>query len=186
MAEHDSLVSGVAQRYATALFELARDEGAIEATEADLGRFEALMAESKDLRRFVASPVFSAEEQLAGISAIVEKAGIGGLAGNFVKLAARNRRLFAVPGMIQAFHAFAAAARGETVAEVTSAEPLNTTHIEALKSALSEATGRKITLKTSVDPALIGGLVVKLGSRMIDTSLRTRLNSLKLAMKEVG
>ncbi|SHO59772.1 ATP synthase F1 subcomplex delta subunit [Pseudoxanthobacter soli DSM 19599] len=186
MTDKDSLVSGVARRYATALFELASEAGAIEATEAGLNQFMALVDESADLRRLIESPVFSSDEQVAGVTAVLGAAGIGGIAANFIKLVARNRRLFLAPSMVRAYRALTAAARGETVAEVTSAEPLSSSHVEALKAALGEATGRKIILETSVDPALIGGLVVKLGSRMIDTSLRTKLNSLKLAMKEVG
>lgn len=186
MTDKESLVSGVAQRYANALFELASESGAIEATEAGLNQFLTLVAESADLRHLVESPVFSADDQIAGLAAVLDRAGIGGLAAQFLKLVASNRRLFLAPSMVRAYRALTAAARGETTAEVTSAEPLSPSHVEALKAALGEATGRVITLETKVDPALIGGLIVKLGSRMIDTSLRTKLNTLKLAMKEVG
>lgn len=186
MTDQDQPVSGAAQRYASALFELAREAGSIDAVERDLDSFAALVAESPDLARLVASPVFGAEEQTAGLTAVLDKAGIAGVAGNFLKLVAHNRRLFAVGGMIRAYRALAARERGETVAEVTSAEPLSEAHATALTAALGEATGRKVLLQREVDPSLIGGLVVKLGSRMIDTSLKTKLNSLRIAMKEVG
>jgi F-type H+-transporting ATPase subunit delta len=186
VTDQDSLVSGVARRYASALFELAREAGEIDATERGLDRFAALVDESRDLGRLVASPVFGADEQLAGVSAVLDKAGIGGVAGNFIKLVAKNRRLFAVGEMIRAYRALAAEHRGETVAEVTSAEPLSDTHAAALTAALGEATGRTVLLKRRIDASLIGGLIVKIGSRMIDTSLKTKLNSLRIAMKEVG
>lgn len=180
-------VSGFAQRYAAAAFELASEAGAVEAVEADLARFAALVEESGDLKRLVESPVFRADQQLAGLSAVLERAGITGIAGNVLKLVAQNRRLFAVADIIRGFRALAAEARGETVAEVTTAEPLSEPHAAALSEALHAATGgRTVKLVRHVDPALLGGLVVKLGSRMIDTSLRTKLHSLRVAMKEVG
>lgn len=186
MTDQDSPVSGVARRYASALFDLAKEENAVDAVERDLDAFQALVDESTDLRRLVASPVFSAEDQVAGITAVLSRAGIGGLAFNFLRLVAKNHRLFAAPGMVRSFRVLASEHRGETLAEVTSAEPLSDTHSTALSAALGEATGLTVRLKKSVDPSLIGGLVVKLGSRMIDTSLKTKLNSLRIAMKEVG
>jgi F-type H+-transporting ATPase subunit delta len=130
--------------------------------------------------------VFSSEEQGRAVTAVLDKAGIGGLVANLVKVTAANRRLFAVPDMITAFKRIAAKNRGEVAAEVTSAEPLNAGHVAALKDALKASLGKDVTLDARVDPSLIGGLIVKVGSRMIDGSLRTKLNSLKLAMKEVG
>lgn len=186
MAEETHRVSGVAERYATALFELADEAGAFEAVEGDLSRFTALTAESPDLVRLVRSPVFSAEDQTRAVGAVLDAAGIGGLVGNFVRLAAANRRLFAVPDMITGFRAMLAKRRGETTAHVTSAEPLSDAHVAALKEALRAQLGKDVALSTEVDQSLIGGLIVKVGSRMIDTSLRTKLNSLKIAMKEVG
>jgi len=186
VAEEKSIVSGVSGRYATALFELALDSGAIDAVEADLSRFTALLAESEDLTRLVRSPVFAAEDQLRAVTAVLAKAGIGGLVANFIKVAAGNRRLFVLPGMITDFRRLAAAHRGEVTAEVTSAEPLSDAATAALKEALKAKIGKDVTLVAHVDPALIGGLVVKVGSRMVDTSLRSKLNSLKIAMKEVG
>jgi F-type H+-transporting ATPase subunit delta len=186
VADTTSLVSGVSERYANALFELAEETGGLEAAEADLKRFGGLIEESADLKRLVRSPVFSAEEQYRAVAVVVDKAEIGGLVGNLIKVAARNRRLFAVPDMITAFGRLLARHRGEVSAEVTSAEPLSDKHLADLKSALKASLGKDVALETSVDPSLIGGLIVKVGSRMIDGSLRTKLNSLKLVMKEVG
>ena len=186
MTDNVSLVSGVANRYASALLDLAEEEGVIADVERDLAAFDAMLGESGDLDRLVKSPAFSAEEQLSALTALLEKAGIGGLAANFVKLAARNRRLFVLPGMIKTFKLLLAQKRGEETAEVVSASALSDNHVAALKEALSASTGKSVNVAVKVDPALIGGLTVKVGSRMIDTSLRTKLNSLKFAMKEVG
>jgi F-type H+-transporting ATPase subunit delta len=179
-------VSGVAGRYATALFELAREEGAIDAVASDLDSFNQALDASADLVRLVKSPVFSAEEQTRALTAVLEPIGIGGLARNFLLLAAKNRRLFAVPDMIRAFRAMLARHRGKTSATVTAAAKLTEAQVTALTQALKAALGQNVMLEERVDPALLGGLVVKVGSRMIDSSLRTRLNSLRVAMKEVG
>ncbi len=181
-----TIVSGVAERYATALFELADETGSLDPVAADLSRFSALLAESADLARLVKSPVFSAEDQTRAVGAVLAGAGISGLVGNFIRLAAQNRRLFAVPDMIVAYGKLLARRRGEVSAEVTSAEPLSAAHVATLKETLRAQLGKDVALSTKVDPALIGGLIVKVGSRMIDTSLKTKLNSLKIAMKEVG
>lgn len=151
-----------------------------------LEAFDKLLQDSADLRRLVESPVFSADEQLKALTAVLDKAGVTGLAANFLKLAAKNRRLFAVPGMIAAFRAGLARRRGEVPADVVSAAPLSEAQLSALAEALNASTGKKVVISPKVDPSLIGGLVVKVGSRMIDTSLKTKLNSLKFAMKEVG
>jgi len=174
----------MAGRYATALFDLARETNAIEAVKADLDRFDALVADSPDLTRLVRSPVFSTKEQLQALSAVLDRAGIRGLAANFLKLAASNRRLFAVRDMIKAFRALVAQHKGEATAEVTVAEPLKDQHVDALRAALKAVTGKDVDLDVKVDPAILGGLVVKLGSRMVDNSLRTKLNGIKHAMKE--
>ena len=181
-----SRVSTVAERYALALFELALEQEQLAAVETDLGNFAGLLAESADLRRLVASPVFSAEEQTRAITKVLDSAGLGGLVGNLIKVAASNRRLFVVPDVTTAFRRLAAKHRGEVSAEVTSAEPLSEKHVAALKDALKASLGKDVALETKVDPALIGGLIVRVGSRMLDSSLRTKLSSLKLAMKEVG
>ena len=173
-------------RYATALFELARDEKSVDAVLADLATFDAMLAESDDLRRLVRSPVFSAEAQSRAIVAVLGKAGIAGTAANFLKVLTANRRLFAVTDVIRAFRALVAKFKGEASADVTVAEPLSDTNLDALKAALKAVTGKDVALNVKVDPSIIGGLVVKLGSRMVDSSLRTKLNSIKHAMKEAG
>ena len=174
----------MAGRYATALFDLALEANAIEPVKADLDRFDVLVAQSADLRRLVRSPVFSAEAQLQALSAVLDRGAIGGLAANFLKLAASNRRLFAVREMIEAFRELVARHKGEATAEVTVAETLKDQHVEALRAALKAVTGKDVDLDVKVDPAILGGLVVKLGSRMVDSSLRTKLNAIRHAMKE--
>jgi len=130
--------------------------------------------------------VFSADDQEKAIGAVADKAAITGLTGNFLRLVARNRRLFAIPGIIRAFRDMAAKHRGEATAEVTSAHPLSDSQVASLKAALKAKLGKDVTLQARVNPALLGGLVVKVGSRMIDTSLRTRLMNVKTQLKEVG
>lgn len=186
MAQSTSPISDVAGRYAGSLFELAREQDAIAQVESDLVAFQAMIDESGDLKRLIESPVFSADDQFKAMSAIVEKAGLSGLVGNFLKVVARNRRLFAVPGMIKAFRAISAEHRGEVVADVEAAHALSAEQEAELKAALAEVAGKSVTVNVSVDPSLLGGLIVKMGSRQIDTSLKTKLNSLKLALKEVG
>ena len=184
MAGENTIVSGVAGRYATALFDLAREANAIDAVKADLDRFDALVADSPDLLRLVRSPVFSTDEQLQALSAVLRRAGIGGLAEKFLMLITSNRRLFAVGGMAKAFRALVAEHKGEATAEVTVAEQLKDEHVAALRAALKAVSGKDVDLAVKVDPAILGGLVVKIGSRMVDTSLRTKLNAIRHAMKE--
>jgi F-type H+-transporting ATPase subunit delta len=186
VAAEDPSVSGVSGRYATALFELARDEKSIDAVRADLDKFEAMLSDSADLKRLVRSPVFGASDQSKALSAVLDKAGISGISANFLKVLTANRRLFAVADVIRAFRALVAKFRGEATADVTVAEPLSDKNLDALKSALKTISGKDVTLNVKVDPSIIGGLVVKLGSRMVDSSLRTKLNSIKHAMKEAG
>jgi F-type H+-transporting ATPase subunit delta len=186
VAGDEPIVSGMAGRYATALFELALDEHAIDAVKADLDRFDALVAESPDLQRVVRSPVFSAEEQTKALSAVLEKVGIGGLAARFLQVVSANRRLFAARDMISGFRALVAEHKGETQATVTVAEQPSEAHLAAIKDALKAVTRKDVQIEVKVDPSIIGGLIVKLGSRMVDTSLRTKLNAIKHAMKEVS
>jgi F-type H+-transporting ATPase subunit delta len=186
VADNSTTGSTVAERYAGALFDLALEGTSLPAVETDFARFTALLDESADLKRLVRSPVFSAEEQTRAVAAVLDRSGIAGLVANLIKVAASNRRLFVVPDIIAAFRRLAARHRGEIAAEVTSAEPLSDGRVADLKAALKASLGKDVDLETKVDPHLIGGLIVKVGSRMIDGSLRTKLNSLKLAMKEVG
>jgi F-type H+-transporting ATPase subunit delta len=186
VATNDTIVEGVAGRYASALFDLANESGKAADVERDLAAFRGLMNESPDLVRLVRSPVISAEDQSRALAAILEKAGIGGLASNFLKLVAKNRRLFAVEDIIKAFQALAAKARGEVTAEVTSAVPLNDAQTAALKETLKASVGKDVTLQARVDPAILGGLIVKVGSRMIDSSLKTKLQNLKVVLTGAG
>jgi F-type H+-transporting ATPase subunit delta len=186
MADQDPITSGMAGRYATALFELALEQRAVDAVRADLDRFDVLVSESDDLNRLVRSPVFGADEQARALSGVLDKAGIGGVAANFLKLVTRNRRLFAVRQIIKAYRALVARHKGEVTAQVTVAEKLSDAHLAALKDALKQVTKQDVQLDVQIEPAIIGGLVVKLGSRMVDTSLRTKLNAIKHAMKEAG
>jgi F-type H+-transporting ATPase subunit delta len=175
----------MASRYAGAFFELARDEKAIDAVRRDLDRFDALLTDNPDLLRLVRSPVFGAEERKKALASVLEQNGITGLARNFILLAASNRRSFALREMIKAFRALVARDRGEITAEVTVAEQPSDAHLGAIKDALKSVTGgQNIDLQVKVDPAIIGGLVVTLGSRRVDSSLRTKLNAIKFAMKE--
>ncbi|RWD55923.1 MAG: F0F1 ATP synthase subunit delta [Mesorhizobium sp.] len=186
MAQSSSPISAVAERYAGSLFELALQANSVAKVEADLTSFEALLEGSADLSRLINSPVFSSEDQAKAIAAIVDKAKLGGLAGNFLRVVAKNRRLFAVPGMIRAFRRIAADHRGEASAEVTSAHALTDAQQAELKATLKSIAGKDVAIAMTVDPSLLGGMIVKMGSRQIDTSLKTKLNSLKLALKEVG
>ncbi len=186
MAGQKPIVSGVAGRYATALFELALEQKSVDAVKSDLDRFATLIAENPELARLVRSPVFSADEQTRALTAVLAGANIGGLAANFLRLVAANRRLFSIGAIIKAFRLLVARHKGEVTAEVTVAEALGDKHLGALKSALKNVTGKDVALDVKVDPSIIGGLIVKLGSRMVDTSLKTKLNAIKQAMKETG
>lgn len=175
----------MAGRYASALFELALEEKALDSVKADLEKFDALLAESPELERLVRSPVFSADDKLKALSAVLDKAGIKGLAANFLRVLTTNRRLFAASEVIRGYRALVAKHRGEVTAQVTVAEKLSDKNLAALKDALkSKTAGKDIDLDVKIDPAIIGGLIVKVGSQMVDSSLRTKLNSIKLAMKE--
>jgi F-type H+-transporting ATPase subunit delta len=185
VAGEDSIISGMAGRYAGALFELAREDKAIDTVKADLERFDVLVAGSPDLKRLVRSPVFGVDDQLKAISAILDKANIKDLAANFLRVITTNRRLFAVRDIIRGYRTLVAKHKGEVSAQITVAEKLSDKNLDALKSALKSVTGGKeLDLDVKIDPAIIGGLVVKVGSRMVDSSLRTKLNAIKFAMKE--
>ncbi len=182
----DQTVTGMAGRYAVALFELAREAGELEAVEADLSGFATLMDESEDLKRLVRSPVFAREDQMKAIAAVLKEAEANDIVYKFMRLVTQNRRLFAIGDMIKGYRALLARHRGEISAEVVSAEVLSDAQTEALAAALKERLGQDARIEARVDARLLGGLVVRVGSRMIDTSLRTKLNNLRIAMKEVG
>lgn len=186
MAVEAPIVTGVAGRYAVALFELAQEAGQLDQVAADLARLRALIEESADLRRLVRSPIYSREEQGRGMDAVMDRAGTGALVRRFVGLVASKRRLFVLPEMIQAYMALLAHHRGEVTAEAISAFPLDDAQMAALRDSLRAAVGREVKVNVKVDNALLGGMIVRVGSRMVDTSLRTKLASLRLALKEVG
>ena len=175
-------VSGVSGRYAIALFELAKDDGKLDEVSGALERFEALLAESPDLARLVKSPVYSADEQLAAIGAVMDRAEIGGLAANLIRFVAQQRRLFTLPGMIADFRKLVARSKGIVSAEVRLAEEPSPKVMDDIRGALREMTASDVDLAVKIDPSLIGGMIVKIGSRMVDASLKTKLNSIRLAM----
>jgi F-type H+-transporting ATPase subunit delta len=182
----EPLTASMAGRYAAALFELAKEEKQLAQIEGDVKNFQGMLDASEDLRRLVRSPVISAENQEKALAAVLDKAGIRGLTANFLKLITRNRRLFAIGDMLKNFRALLARERGEVTADVASAHPLTPEQMNALKDMLRMQAGKDVQINTRVDPNLLGGLIVKVGSRMIDSSLRTKLNNLKVAMKGIG
>ena len=185
MASEGTGVSGLADRYAAALFDLADERKALDQVADNLRQLRVMLTDSADLRRLVRSPILSRVEQGQAIGALGERAGFDVLTRNFLGLVAQNRRLFAVPGMIDAFLARLASRRGEVTAEVTAAQELTPAQLAAVNEQLRKAMGSKIAVEVRVDPSLLGGLVVKVGSRMGDASLRSKLHRLQLAMKGV-
>jgi F-type H+-transporting ATPase subunit delta len=183
VATEEPQISGIAGRYATAIFELAVEEKAVEALERDFASLKAMIGESPELARLVKAPVFSREEQAQGMNAILHRMEAAPLTRRFVLLLASKRRLFALADAIRGFEALVAKMRGEVTAQVTSARALNDAEVTELKSLLKSKLGRDARLDAKVDPTLLGGLVVKVGSRMIDSSLRTKLNGLRAAMR---
>ena len=182
----NQIISGVAGRYANALFDLATEEKAIPATAKALGALQSMIGESSDLKRLIESPVFKAHDQMGALTALATQAGVTGLALNFVKLMAAKRRLPALNDAISGFQALVAEAKGEMLAEVTSAEKLTAVQLKDLQAALKARFGRDVTLSTTIDPSTLGGLIVKAGTTMIDDSLKTKLQNLKVAMKGTG
>jgi F-type H+-transporting ATPase subunit delta len=180
-------LSGVAGRYAFALYELASERSATEEVSHALAAFQQMLGESADLRRLVESPVFSAAQQVKALDAVLSSAQIGGITANFVRLVATKRRLFALPGIIAAFQRLEERTKGVVRAEATVAAPLSPDQEDALRQALAATTGGKtVNLDVRTDASIIGGIIVKLGSRMVDSSLKTKLNSIRTRMKEVG
>ena len=186
MAVEDTSLSGLAGRYALALLDLADDKKELDSVAQDLRGLRDIIAESEDLRRLIRSPLFTRQQQGQAMAAVLDKAGIGELTRRFVLLVAQNRRLFALTRMIDAYLAELARRRGEVTARVTSARALTDGQHRALTAALRKEVGAKVKIDVEVDPGLIGGLVVRVGSRMIDNSLRNKLQRLQLAMKGAG
>ena len=183
MASQAGSRSGIAERYASALYELADERKALDQVADDLKGFRAAMAESADLRRLVESPAFAREDQVRALQAVAKAAGMSELTANFLGLIARNRRLFALGAMIRAFLDILAERRGEVVAEVASAAPLSDDQLAKITDAVKQAVGAQAQVETRVDPELLGGIAVRVGSRMYDSSLRSKLQRLELAMK---
>ena len=186
VSETASISTGIASRYATAVFELASEGKALDALEADLASLDGALADSADLRDLIASPIYSRDEMQAGIAAVASAMGLGATLGNTLQLMASKRRLFVVPQMIAALRGMIAEHKGEVTADVVSAKALTKTQSDKLAKALKAAVGKDVKLNATVDESLIGGLVVKVGSKMIDTSIRSKLNTLQNTMKEVG
>ena len=186
MSSDKTGASGLAGRYASALFDLAEADKLLDAVTDDLDSLNVMIGESEDLRRLLRSPVISRNDQRKTIAVIAEKAEFNVLTRNFIGVVADNRRLFVLPDMIAAFREILSRHRGEATAEVVSASELSDKQMNALGDSLKEAIGSKVTIDSSVDPELLGGLVVKVGSRMVDSSLRTKLQQLRLAMIGVG
>ncbi|WP_157218759.1 F0F1 ATP synthase subunit delta [Flavisphingomonas formosensis] len=183
MENSGGIQASLSGRYATALFELARDEKKLDAVSASLATLKTALAESDDFRRLTTSPLVSREEAAKAIAATAGAMALDPLTTNFLGVLARNRRLGQLGAAIRAFSALAARHRGETTAEVTSAHPLSSDQIDALKAKLKSQLARDVAIDLTVDPAILGGLIVKVGSRQVDGSIRTKLNSLAHAMK---
>jgi F-type H+-transporting ATPase subunit delta len=186
LAAQNSVLTHIARPYASALFDLAQSENQLASVETGLSDISRLIGESEDFSRYLHSPVIPGEVKASALEAILGKASVNPLLANFLRLVAKNGRLFALDAIIVGFRELAAAARGETTAEVTSAAPLTAEQAAALGETLKAKLGKTVTLNQFVDPSLIGGLQVKVGSQMIDSSIKTKLAAMKVAMKEVG
>lgn len=186
MASEGTGVSELAARYSSALFELADENNALDTVAGDLTTLKTLLAESADLRRLVGSPVISRTDQGRAIAAVIDAVGVGDITRRFIGLVAANRRLFKLQSMIDGYMALLAKRRGESTAKVTVARPLSDAQLASVADALRNAVGKQVAVDVNVDPALMGGMIVRYGSRMIDTSVRTKLDKLQLAMKASG
>ena len=183
MPATSATATGLAQRYATAMFELAKAHKKLDRVQADLAGFVRLMAESSDLKRLVESPVISRADQVEAIQAIADRAAVDDLTKRLLGLMASHRRLFALAPVAEAYAAMLAAEKNEVAAEVVSAVPLGAADLATLKKSIAGFVGQEVTVETRVDPALLGGVVVRVGSRMLDASLRTKLVQLEQTLK---
>lgn len=186
MSEPASISFGIAQRYATAVFDLAKEAGTLGTLEADVDALAAALGDSTDFAAMVRSPLYSRQDQQDAIRALAGKMGLSELTANTLALMASKRRLFVLPQLIRALRDLIAAEKGEVTAEITAAAPLSDAQAARLAETLKAKVGRDVKINTTVDESLIGGLVVKVGSRMIDTSVAAKLANLQQAMKEVG
>ena len=186
VSEPASISAGIAGRYATAVFELVAETGGMKGLEADVEAMSAALADSSDLRALISSPLYSREDQGRAVAALAGAMGLSATFAGTLGLMAERRRLFVLPQLVKALRARIAEAKGEVTADVTAAAPLTAVQSRALADSLSKSVGKTVKLNVAVDEGLIGGLVVKVGSKMIDTSIRAKLASLQNAMKEVG
>ncbi len=186
VSEPASISTGIAARYATAVYDLAMDDKATKDIETDLQSLSAALAESADFNALIASPIYSRAQQRDAIAAIAQKMGLSSIMTNTLNLMASKRRLFVLPQLVAALRARIAEENNEVTADVVSAKPLTQKQSESLAETLKKTTGKTVSLNATVDESLIGGLIVKVGSKMIDTSIRSKLSSLQNAMKEVG
>ena len=186
MSEPVSISTGIAQRYATAVFELAKEGKKLKAVEGDLDALEAALADSADFRNLITSPVYTRDEQGAGVGAIAKQMKLSPTVANVLGLMAQKRRLFALPQLVSALRAAIAEDKGEVTAEVTAAKAMTKAQQDKLAKSLKASIGKDVKVNVAVDEDLIGGLVVKVGSRMIDTSIKAKLYALQNSMKEVG
>jgi len=186
VSEPASISSGIAARYATAIFEIAKESNALSDLEANVTDLGAALHDSADLQTMISSPLISRDEQGGAISAIAEKMGLMPVMKNGLSVMSQKRRLFVLPSLLNSLQALIAEEKGEVTAEVTSAKALTKTQADKLAKTLSERVGKTVKINATVDESLISGLVVKVGSKMIDTSIRSKLDSLQNAMKEVG
>ena len=179
----DSRNADVGGRYAQALFELADEAGALAAVEADLNTLEAMRVESADLNRVLTSPTFTQDQKAAGLTAVAQAAGVHEVTLKFIGVLCRNNRASALPAAVVAFRALAAEKRGAIAAEVTTAAPLSAAQKKGVAASLRTALGKDPEITTVVDPKILGGIKVRVGSRLFDASLRSKLDSLKFALK---
>ncbi|MBV7410413.1 F0F1 ATP synthase subunit delta [Maritimibacter sp. DP1N21-5] len=186
MSEPASITSGIAQRYASAVFELAKEEKKLAAVESDLDALEAALADSADFKSLISSPVYTRDEQASALSALATKMKLSSQMAGVLGVMSQKRRLFILPALLTALRARIAEDKGEVVADVTSAKALTKAQSDKLAKALKESVGKDVKINATVDESLIGGLIVKVGSKMIDSSIRSRLNALQNSMKEVG
>ncbi len=186
VSEPASISTGIAARYATAVYDLAKDEKAVDDLEADLKGLSSALSESADFNALIGSPIYTRRQQGDAIAAIGDKMGLTSIMSNTLKLMASKRRLFVLPQLVKSLRELIADDKNEVTADVVSAKPLSDEQSDRIAETLKKTTGKTVTIHATVDESLIGGLIVKVGSKMIDTSIRAKLNSLQNAMKEVG
>lgn len=186
VSEPQSISTGIAARYATAVFELSKDGGALDVLENDVSALDAALRDSSELRDLITSPIYSREDQQKAIGAVADAMGLAATVANTLRLMAAKRRLFVLPALLRALRARIAEEKGEVTAEVTAAGALSDEQLARLAATLKASVGKDVQIDLDVDESLIGGLVVKVGSQMIDTSVRSKLAQLQNTMKEVG